>query len=265
MPRQRVGNIEIYYEIHGDGPQTLVMIRGLGSNLTAWYEQTPEFARHFRTVVFDNRGAGRTDKPDAPYSIRQMADDTAALMETLGIRRAALLGISMGGMIAQEFTLAHHERLSCLILGCTNFGGNGIVQADANIVAAVVAGEKANAEQRKLQNQAAFCDETIANRPDVIDKHNRVRMQYLIPPFAFMRQIGAIQQFDTSARLGEIRVPTLVLAGSGDRLVPPANSRLLAQRIAGAALKELPGGHMFMIEYPREFNSAVIEFVNAHA
>jgi pimeloyl-ACP methyl ester carboxylesterase len=265
MPRQRVGDIEIYYEVHGDGPQTLVMIRGLGSNLTAWYEQTPEFACHFRTVVFDNRGAGRTDKPDAPYSIRQMADDTAGLMEALGIRRAALLGISMGGMIAQEFALAHQERLSCLILGCTNFGGSGIARADANVVAAVVAGEKANAEQRKLQTQAAFCDETIASKPGVIDKHNRVRMQYLIPPFSFMRQVAAIGQFDVSARLGEIRVPTLVLAGSGDRLVPPANSRMLVQRIPGAALRELPGGHLFMIEYPSEFNSAVIEFVKAHA
>jgi pimeloyl-ACP methyl ester carboxylesterase len=265
MPRQRVGDIEVYYETHGEGPQTLVMIRGLGSNLTAWYEQTPEFARHFRTVVFDNRGAGRTDKPDAPYSIRQMADDTAGLMDALGIRRAALLGISMGGMIAQEFALAHQDRLSCLILGCTNIGGSAVVPADPNIVGAVVAGEKANAEQRKLQTQAAFCDETIASHPEVIEKHNRVRMQYLIPPFSFMRQIGAIQQFDAGARLGAIRVPALVLAGSGDRLVPPANSRLLAERIPGAMLKELPGGHMFMIEYPREFNSAVVEFVKAHA
>jgi 3-oxoadipate enol-lactonase len=265
MPRQRVGDIEIYYEIHGEGPQTLVMIRGLGSNLTAWYEQTPEFERHFRTLVFDNRGAGRTDKPDAPYSIPQMADDTAGLMDALGIRRAALLGISMGGMIAQEFALAHQERLSCLILGSTNFGGSGIAQANANIVAAVVAGEKANAEQRKLQTQAAFCDETIANRPEVIENHNRVRMQYLIPPFSFMRQVAAVGQFDASARLAGIRVPTLVIAGTGDRLVPPANSRMLAERISGAVLKELPGGHMFMIEYPREFNSAVIEFVKAHA
>jgi pimeloyl-ACP methyl ester carboxylesterase len=265
MPRQTVDDIEIYYEVHSSGPQTLVMVRGLGSNLTAWYEQTPEFARHFRVVVFDNRGAGRTDKPDAPYSIRRMGDDVAGLMDALGIKRAALLGISMGGMIAQEFALAHQDRLSCLILACTNFGGSAIVSADPNIVAAVVAGEKANAEQRKLQTQAGFCDDTIANRPEIIEKHNRVRMQYLIPPFAFMRQIGAIQEFDTGARLGAIRVPTLVLTGSGDRLVPPANSRLIAERIPGAELKELPGGHMFMIEYPSEFNSAVIEFIKAHA
>jgi pimeloyl-ACP methyl ester carboxylesterase len=193
-----------------------------------------------------------------------MADDTAGLMEAIGIRRAALLGISMGGMIAQEFALAHQERLSCLILACTNFGGSTVVAADPTIIAAVVAADAANAEQRKLQTQAAFCDETIERRPEVIEKHNRIRMQYLIPPFAFMRQIGAIQSFDISARLGGIRVPTLVLAGTGDRLVPPANSRLLSERIPGAALKELPGGHMFMIESPREFNAAVIEFVKAH-
>ena len=93
MPRQRVGDIEIYYEIHGDGPQTLAMIRGLGSNLTAWYEQVPEFSRHLRVLVFDNRGAGRTDKPDAPYSILQMASDTAGLLAALKLERVALLGI----------------------------------------------------------------------------------------------------------------------------------------------------------------------------
>ena len=111
MPKQRVGDIDIYYEVHGSGPQTLVMVRGLGSNLCAWYEQTPVLARHFRTVVFDNRGAGRTDKPDAPYSMRQMAADTVGLMDALAIDRAALLGISMGGMITQEFALNYPGRL----------------------------------------------------------------------------------------------------------------------------------------------------------
>ena len=133
MPRQRVGDIEIYYEVHGTGPRTLVLIRGLGSNLLAWYEQIDEFARHYKCIVFDNRGAGRTDKPDAPYSIKQMADDTAGLMDALGITRAALLGISMGGMIAQEFALHHQEKLSCLILGCTHFGGADIVPTPPEI------------------------------------------------------------------------------------------------------------------------------------
>src|SRR5215469_332193 len=151
MPRQRVGDIEIYYEIHGTAPQTLVMVRGLGSNLTAWYEQTPEFARHFRVLIFDNRGAGRTDKPDAPYAIQQMASDTAGLLDALKIDRVALLGISMGGMIAQEFALAHQDRLSCLVLACTHFGGKEAVSAKPDVINALVAGERANPEQRKLQ------------------------------------------------------------------------------------------------------------------
>ncbi|HVA39902.1 MAG TPA: alpha/beta fold hydrolase [Candidatus Binataceae bacterium] len=264
MPRQRIGDIEIYYEIHGDGPQTLVMIRGLGSNLTAWYEQTPEFARHFRTVIFDNRGAGRTDKPDAPYSLSQMAGETAGLMDALGVRRAALLGISMGGMIAQEFALAHQDRLACLILGCTTFGGAEAVRAAPEVMAALVAGEKASAEQKRIQQRSAFTDHAINHRREIIEKHERVRMQYLIPPFAYQRQIEAVMKYDVSKRLGEIHVPTMVMAGRDDILVPPENSKLIAARIPGAKLVELPGGHLFFTEYPAEFNAAVIEFVRAH-
>jgi len=264
MPRQRVGDIEICYEVHGNGPRTLVMIRGLGSNLLSWYEQIDEFARHFKTVVFDNRGAGRTDKPDAPYSIKQMADDTASLMDALGIARAALLGISMGGMIAQEFALHHQEKLACLILGCTHFGGAGVVQSAPDIVAAVVAGTGATSEQQRKQLQAVFCDNTIEHRPEVVEKSNRIRAQYPIPPFAFARQVQAISAFDASARLGSIKVPTMVITGREDRLVAPPNSKLIAERIAGAKLMELPGGHLFMAEYPEQFNRAVIEFVDAH-
>ena len=265
MPRQRVGDIEIYYEINGEGPQTLAMIRGLGSNLTAWYEQVPEFAQHFRVLVFDNRGAGRTDKPDAPYSVPQMAADTAGLLDALKMDRVALLGISMGGMIAQEFALAHQDRLNCLILGCTHFGGSEAVSASPPVIEALIAAEKANPEQRKLQTRSGFTEDAIANRRDVIEKHEKVRAQYLIPPFAYQRQIQAVMGFDASARIGAIRVPTMVLTGTDDILVPPENSRLIAERIPGAKLKELPGAHMFFTERPREFNAAVIDFVKEHA
>ncbi len=264
MPRQRVGDIEIYYEVHGAGPRSLMMIRGLGSNLLSWYEQIDVLSQHYKCVVFDNRGAGRTDKPDAPYSIKQMADDTAGLMDALGIGRAALLGISMGGMIAQEFALNHPHKLNCLILGCTHFRGKDVVQSPPEIVAAVTAGTNATPQQQKQQLQAVFCDDTIERRPEVIEKHNRVRAQYPIPPFAFARQIQAIGAFDASARLGNIHLPTMVITGREDRLVAPQNSKLIADRIPGAVLKELSGGHLFMAEYPKQFNRAVIEFIDAH-
>jgi hypothetical protein len=113
MPKQRVGDIDIYYEVHGDGPQTLVMVRGLGSNLCSWYEQTPVLARHFRTVVFDNRGAGRTDKPDAPYSMRQMAAEMAGASEEAFARTTAFLrerkqfGKAIGEFQALQHRAAH--------------------------------------------------------------------------------------------------------------------------------------------------------------
>jgi len=263
MPRQRIGNISIFYEEHGDGPP-LVMIRGLGSNLLSWFEQIDVFSRHYKCVVFDNRGAGRTDKPDGPYSIKQMADDTAGLMDALGITRAALLGISMGGMIAQEFALHHQEKLSCLILGCTHFGGQYIAESPPEITAAVMAGTSATPAQLKQQLQAVFCDNTIEHRPEVVEKHNRIRAQYAIPPFAFMRQIQAIGTFESRTRLDQIRVPTMVITGRDDRLVAPENSKLIADRIPGAKLTELPGGHLFMVEYPEQFNRAVIDFIDAH-
>lgn len=265
MPRQRVGDIEIYYEIHGDGPQTLMMIRGLGSNLTAWYEQLPEFAQHFRVIVFDNRGAGRTDKPDAPYSIRQMAADTAGLLDVLKVERAALLGISMGGMIAQEFALAYQDRLSSLTLGCTHFGGPGTVSAPPQVIEALVANQNANGEQRKVQLRSSFTDDAIANRRDMIDRYEKVRAQYLIPPFAYQRQLQAVMGFEAASRLDAIRVPTMVMTGRDDVLVPPENSTLIASRIPGAILKELPGAHLFFTEYPAEFNREVIAFVKEHA
>ena len=190
MPRQRVGDIEIYYEVHGAGPRTLVLIRGLGSNLLAWYAQIDVLAQHYRCVVFDNRGAGRTDKPDAPYSIKQMGDDTASLMDALGITRAALLGISMGGMIAQEFAINHQEKLSCLILGCTHFGGKDIVPTPPENLAAIVAGSNATPQQQKQVMQAVFCDDTIEHHPEVVEKDNRIRAQHAIPPFALARQVA---------------------------------------------------------------------------
>lgn len=264
MPKQRVGDIEIYYEVHGDGPQTLVMVRGLGSNLCAWYEQTPVLAQHFRTVVFDNRGAGRTDKPDAPYSIQQMAADTVGLMDALAIYRAALLGISMGGMIAQEVALNYPERLSALILGCTNFGGPGVVQADSEIISAVMAGTKATPAQKRIQLRASFSGATIGGRPEFLARDEEVRALYPIPPFAFMRQVQAISGHDTGARLGAIKTPTMVMAGRDDLLVLPANAKTLAERIPGAILKELPGGHLFFTEFPELFNQLVIDFVRSH-
>jgi pimeloyl-ACP methyl ester carboxylesterase len=264
MPTQRVGDIGIYYEINGDGPQTLVMIHGLTLHSGVFREQTEEFARHFRTVTFDNRGAGRTDKPDEPYTMRQFAADTAGLMNVLQIQRAAVLGISMGGMIAQEFAIDYPERVACLVLACTHAGGRSAIQPPAEMGAAIAAGAAATPEQRQLQLKSGFSDETIARRPEIIEKVNAIRATHPMPPFALARRMQALLGHDTAERLKSIAIPTLVLTGSEDRLVPPGNARMIAERIPGAVLKELPGGHTFFMEHPELFNPLVIDFVKVH-
>jgi pimeloyl-ACP methyl ester carboxylesterase len=264
MPTQRVGDISIYYEVHGEGPQTLVMIHGLTLHSGVFREQTAEFARHFRTVLFDNRGAGRTDKPDEPYTMRQFAADTAGLFNVLQIRRAAVLGISMGGMIAQEFAINYPERVACLVLACTHFGGKSAIRPSPEMGAAIAAGAAATPEQRELQLRAGYADETIAGRPDVIEKVNEIRATHPMPPFALARRMQALSGHDTAERLESIEIPTMVLTGTEDRLVPPGNAKMIAERIPGAVLKELPGGHTFFMEHPELFNPLVIDFVKAH-
>lgn len=263
MPKQRVGDIEIYYEVHGDAPQTLVMIHGATLHSGVFREQTPEFARHFRTVLFDNRGAGRTDHPDEPYTMRQLADDTARLMNILQIGRAAVLGVSMGGMIAQELAINFPERLSCLILACTHFGKSAI-QSPPEMQAAMAAGSAATAAQRLLVLQAVFSDETIQRHHEIVEKVNEIRAVHPMPPFALKRRMQALAAHDTADRLHSITAPTMVVTGRDDRLVPPGNAQMIAERIPDAVVNELPGGHVFFIEHPELFNPLVIDFIRAH-
>ena len=123
--------------------------------------------------------------------------------------------------------------------------------------------------RRRSNSAASFrrCSATTPSTigPRCVEKSNRIRAQYPIPPFAFARQVQGIGAFDASTRLGNIRIPTMVITGREDRLVAPQNSKLIADRIPGATLKELPGGHLFMAEYPEQFNRAVIDFVDAHS
>jgi 3-oxoadipate enol-lactonase len=264
MPRQRVGDTQIYYEVHGDGPQTLILIHGATLHSGVFYEQVPEFSRHFRTILFDNRGAGRTDQPDEPYTMRQLADDTARLMNVLQIRSAAVLGVSMGGMIAQELAINFPERLSCLILACTHFGGKGAIQPPPEMQAAMAAGSAATPEQRQLQLKAAFSDDTIERCPELIQKVNEIRTTHPMAPHALKRRMQALAAHDTADRLQSIAIPTMVVTGREDRLVAPANARMIAERIPEAELKELPGGHIFFIEHPELFNPLVVDFIKAH-
>jgi pimeloyl-ACP methyl ester carboxylesterase len=261
MPIQKINGIEIYYEIHGKG-EPLVLIMGLRRNAEWWYRQIPHLSKHFKVLVFDNRGAGRTDKPVMDYSIRLFADDTAGLMEALDIKKAHILGVSMGGYIAQELTIHYPERVKSLILGCTSAGGKRAVLTNPERLKEFTANEGLSPEQiLKKDMDIYFSDAFIAEHREEIAEFIKISLRYYQPPDAFMRQFNACLRHDTVDLLNQITVPTLIVSGDDDPLVPPENSKILKELIPHAELIFFPGmRHCFFIEEAKKFNQIAINF-----
>ncbi len=262
MPTVEANGLRIYYEVHGQG-FPLVMIMGLGANLDWWPPRIVErLSRRYRLLLFDNRGAGRTDKPGGRYSIRLMAGDTAALVEAVGIRRAHVLGVSMGGMIAQELALNHPERVERLVLACTTCGGIRSVPPAPRALAWLSARNVPPEVFRERQLKLLFPDEFAARHRQEIEEYWRRAGRWPTPADAYRRQLAAILRFNSYGRLPRIQAPTLVMTGDRDILVPPKNSEILASRIPGARLEVFPGGgHGFIAQFPERFCRVVEEFL----
>jgi pimeloyl-ACP methyl ester carboxylesterase len=248
--------------IEGQG-QPLVMIMGLGGARSSWRSQKGLFKKYYRTVTFDNRGVGKSDKPIGPYTIKMMGDDTLGLMDQLGIEKAHVLGVSMGGMIAQELAINHPERVDKLILGCT-FARAGASSDSPEMNKAMESYRKSlqdEASQRKLLS--ALLDLSFNSRS------NRA----FILPFAkiairfssisgIVEQMKAVSTHDTVERLKMIKAPTLVLTGTEDRLVNPVSSEMIAKLVPNAKLVKVPGGgHTFFMEKHNDFNREVLRFL----
>ncbi|HUV37121.1 MAG TPA: alpha/beta hydrolase [Patescibacteria group bacterium] len=266
MPKVRVGDIEIYYESKGEG-EPLLLIMGLGSDLTGWMLQVLEFYKSHRVVSFDNRGAGRTDAPGTPYSIGMMADDSAGLMDALDIGSAHVLGISMGGFIAQELALRHPGRVRSLILAATGtrIDARGAYQLDVwrRLID--------TGDDRELYIRETlpwlFTEGMFGNHR-AVESMIKMRLSYPYPQpaYAYARQADACLAFDSRERLASITAPTLVVAGERDCLFPPGRSGELAAGIRNAELVVLEGGaHGFPIEFPDLFNRTVLSFLERHA
>jgi pimeloyl-ACP methyl ester carboxylesterase len=270
----KVDGIELYYEEHGSG-DPLLLVMGLAADSTAWLFQVPEFARHYRTIVFDNRGVGRSSKPSGPYTIHQMADDAAALLEGIGIRRAHVVGVSMGGMIAQELALRHPDQVRGLVLGCTypepdaeaeaqrqfsiaRFGGRVTATGETEIdVSAIDPFAFFQHLLPRVFNQS-FIDSELPRLMQVFSG----ALQYGFSMEAILGQVEAVMGHRATDRLHLIEAPTLVITGDADLLISPANSDVLARSIPGAKLVKVPGGsHGFNFETPEIFNRAVLDFL----
>jgi len=268
MAKAAIDGLEVRYELRGSGPP-LVMIMGLSGNLDWWGpESTDPLAEDFRLLLFDNRDAGetRTTAPQGQYSIRDMAEDTLRLMDHVGLDQAHVLGLSMGGMIAQELALAHPDRVDRLVLGCTTPSTPRGVPPSSEVLAEMLAPQ----EGLSLADLAAKFIKILLTPEWVEDNRNRMPelldrlARNPIKADAYMRQLAAISRFDALDRLGGIRRPTLVVHGDRDILLPPENGRTLARGIPGARLEIFEGAaHGLNVEQPERFVRVVKEFLAA--
>ena len=267
MPKIQVGEVNLNFDIAGKG-EPLLMIMGLGASSAAWDpELVSELARTFRVITFDNRGTGQSDKPDAPYSIEMFADDAAGLLSKLDVPRAHIFGVSMGGMIAQEFGLRHADRTATLTLGCTTAGGTHSVPPPPESLKILTAPRVGVAPDEVIRRgwPLAYTPKYIAEKRAVLEAGIPRLLKYPTPPFAFQRQLEGTYTLKTFDRLPQIKAPTLVITGAEDVLIPAKNSEIIAAQIPGAKLHVIPGvGHAFMTEGRGEFLEVFLPFVKSH-
>jgi 3-oxoadipate enol-lactonase len=231
MPSVKVNDINVYYELHGQG-EPLVIINGLGSDMTDFMPITLRLSQNYRVLAFDNRGAGRTDRPDMPYTIKMMADDTAAVMEAADMRQAHILGISMGGRIAMALALQHPDKIRSLVLVSTF----------------------ARQTPMTFSSRMLF----FIKRIPLIEARSG---KYPQPDYAFARQLKASRGYDCSSRLGGIHVPTLILHGTSDRIAPLPRAEEMHAGIEGSEMITFPGGHIFFMFAAERFCDTVSAFL----
>jgi pimeloyl-ACP methyl ester carboxylesterase len=267
MPRIQVGDVHLNYDIAGQG-EPLLMIMGLGASSAVWDpELVADLARTFRVITFDNRGTGQSDKPDSPYTIEMFANDAAGVLTALDVPRAHIFGVSMGGMIAQEFGLRHADRTATLTLGCTTAGGSHSVPPPPESLKVLTAPREGVSPEEVIRRgwPLAYTAKYIAEKRAVLEAGIPRLLKYPTPPYAFQRQLEATYTLNTFDRLKEIKAPTLVITGAADVLIPAKNSEIIAAQIPGAKVHLIPGvGHAFMSEGRDEFMKVFVPFVRSH-
>jgi pimeloyl-ACP methyl ester carboxylesterase len=265
MPKIRANGIDLYYETHGQG-EPLLLIAGLGATCELWDNQAPLLSREFQVITFDNRGAGRSDKPQAAYTAALFADDTAALMDALGLDSAFVYGESMGGLIGQEFGVRHPQRARALVLGCTTFGGPNSVPLSPEAASALSSVPSVDTDAELEPALRVFFSPLFLERNRDEAVRRITSYLHLRPPAdAYARQLAACLTFDFYDRLPQIQAPTLVINGEDDALIPSENSRIMAERIPDAELVLFGNaGHFYFDELPEESAKTVTGFLLRH-
>jgi 3-oxoadipate enol-lactonase len=258
MPFINVRDLKMYYEIRGKGPSLLV-ISGTGGDL----RRSPSIfempiAQHFEILAYDQRGLGQTSRPDIPYAMVDYADDANALLDAVGWDRSLVMGISFGGMVAQEFALRYPHRVERLVLACTSSGGAGGASYPLHELADLPVEEYARLilqlrdirrhriwrETNPVQFQTMF-DETLAGLRVGADEPGR--------QIGARRQLEARACHDTYDRLPRLQMPVYICGGLYDGIAKPANLKAMQKQISGSRLELFKGGHLFYIQDPRAF------------
>lgn len=262
-----VGNIELDCERSGSGPP-LLAIMGMSGTALHWGEPFLEELRpHFEVIAYDHRGVGASSRLEGEVTIAQLAEDAVGLLAALEIELADVLGISMGGMVAQELALRHPERVRTLTLGCTYCGGEGAALASPEVLRrlseAMMSGDRERAIRTGWEINVSA---SVAAEEDAYARFLGIAEQRAVAVPVVMAQMQACVAHDTSKRLRQISAPTLVIHGTEDELLPVENGRMIAAAVPGAQLEILDGvGHLFFWEQPEHAAGLIRGHIAAHA
>jgi pimeloyl-ACP methyl ester carboxylesterase len=243
----------------------LVLIQGMGFDRFGWEPVLRKLRRHFRLVLVDNRGCGRSDRPPGLFAVADMAGDIVAVLDAAGIRRAHVLGVSLGGMVAQELAVTHSERVDGLVLACTTPGwpfAYPMPDASVRLILATAGLAAEVARRRHIEN--ALSARTVQDHPELVDQLIELQGSQPADPRARSAQAAAGALYAGRLRQARIGARTLVLHGGADTVVDPRNGTLLADRIPDARLVTFPDlGHLLFWEDPDGFTDAVTSFLLA--
>jgi 3-oxoadipate enol-lactonase len=264
VPVARSGGADLYYESVGRGPPVL-LVSGQGMTLAAWWRTVEVLSGSFRVLSYDHRDTGRSSRTPWPYVVAQMADDARAVLDAAGVERAAVYGISLGGMVAQEVALRYPRRVGALVLGATTAGGPGTILADPQSLTFFVrVGGMAPEEGEWAAVPYNYGLRTRREHGQRIADDIARRLEYRVDTLAYLHQVAAAATHNTVGRLRSIAAPTLVVHGEDDMVIPSANGRLLAEAIPGSELKLWPGaGHLYTTDEP-EADRYVARFLLRH-
>ncbi len=257
MPVAITENTSIDYDIHGEGPP-LILIGGLGFGRWGFFKQIPALSRHFRTITFDVRG-----ERDLEGGVSDLVDDVVALLDHLRIRKAHVLGTSLGGFVAQELALKRPDLVDRLVLVCTSYGGRGRETMSPRALSDMIGLPSLSVERAVRRGlETATSDAYRAQRPEEFERIVRWRIADSPSLSTYYEQMRAGARFDLSRDVGSITSPTLVIHGAEDRYVPVANAAALAEAIPDAKLRVLDGaGHLVFIERFADVNREVVTFL----